>query len=151
MPTFIKTGYWDKLSRAPKEYLNLDLLISQLADGGGGPTTYPIGIAVSDEVSLLNIGLKYTFRIPTDYTVSTIKASLVEAPVGSPLTIDVKKNGTSIFSTLLTIDAGETTSTTAAIPAVILTSNFLSDDVITVHITLIGSTSAGRGLKLWFL
>jgi hypothetical protein len=28
MPTFIKTGFWDKLSRAPKEYLNLDLLLS---------------------------------------------------------------------------------------------------------------------------
>ena len=35
MPTFIKTGYWDKLSKAPKEYLNLDLLISQQAGGGG--------------------------------------------------------------------------------------------------------------------
>jgi hypothetical protein len=28
MPTFIKTGYWDKLSVAPKNYLNLDLLIA---------------------------------------------------------------------------------------------------------------------------
>lgn len=51
--------------------------------GGGSSTTYPIGIAVSDEVSLLTIGLKNTFRIPTDYTVTGIKASLVEAPTGS--------------------------------------------------------------------
>lgn len=33
MPTFIKTGYWDKLSKAPKGYLNLDLIT-----GGGGVT-----------------------------------------------------------------------------------------------------------------
>ena len=30
MPTFIKTGFWEKLSRAPKEYLNLNLLIESL-------------------------------------------------------------------------------------------------------------------------
>jgi len=30
MPTFIKTGFWDKLSKAPKEYLNLNLLIESL-------------------------------------------------------------------------------------------------------------------------
>lgn len=35
MPTFIKTGFWDKLYKAPKGYLDLDLLISQHAGGGG--------------------------------------------------------------------------------------------------------------------
>jgi hypothetical protein len=34
MPTYIKTGYWDKLSKAPKGYLNLDLIT-----GGGGSVT----------------------------------------------------------------------------------------------------------------
>jgi len=31
MPTFIKTGFWDKLSTAPKNYLDLDLLIASAA------------------------------------------------------------------------------------------------------------------------
>lgn len=30
MPYFIKTGYWDKLSRAPKGFLNIDLLLKNL-------------------------------------------------------------------------------------------------------------------------
>ena len=34
MPTFIKTGYWDKLSKAPKGYLNLDAIT-----GGGSVTS----------------------------------------------------------------------------------------------------------------
>jgi hypothetical protein len=34
MPTFIKTGFWDKLVKAPKEYLNLDNLIQSIAGGG---------------------------------------------------------------------------------------------------------------------
>ena len=33
MPYFIKTGYWDLLSKAPKGFLNLDLVT-----GGGGGT-----------------------------------------------------------------------------------------------------------------
>ncbi len=36
MPTFIKTGFWEKLSKAPKEYLNLDNLIQSIGGGGGG-------------------------------------------------------------------------------------------------------------------
>ena len=38
MPTFIKTGFWEKLSRAPKEYLNLDNLIQSLAPPAPEPT-----------------------------------------------------------------------------------------------------------------
>jgi hypothetical protein len=111
----------------------------------------PIGIAVSDEVSLLSIGLKYSFRMPTEFNLTKVKSSLTQAPSGSTLTVDVKKNGTSIFSTLLTIDAGETTSETANVPAVLSTTSFTNDDEITIYITQIGSTNAGRGLKLWFI
>ena len=111
----------------------------------------PIGIAASDEVSLLNVGLKYTFRMPTAFTLTKVKSSLTQAPSGSTLTVDVKKNGTSIFSTLLTIDSNETTSETAAVPAVLSTTSFANDDEITIYITQIGSTSAGRGLKLWLI
>lgn len=42
MPTFIKTGFWEKLSRAPKEYLNLDNLIRSVA----GETSYKKYVAL---------------------------------------------------------------------------------------------------------
>jgi hypothetical protein len=44
MPTFIKTGFWEKLSKAPKEYLNLDNLIQSI--GGGGGTSYKKYVAL---------------------------------------------------------------------------------------------------------
>lgn len=34
MPTFIKTGYWDKLSKAPKGFLNLEELIASYVGSG---------------------------------------------------------------------------------------------------------------------
>jgi hypothetical protein len=43
MPTFIKTGFWEKLSKAPKEYLNLDNLIQSI---GGGGTSYKKYVAL---------------------------------------------------------------------------------------------------------
>lgn len=34
MPTYIKTGFWDKKAKAPKEWLDLNLLIDQVSGGG---------------------------------------------------------------------------------------------------------------------
>ena len=47
MPTFIKTGFWEKLSKAPKEYLNLDNLIQSI---GGGGTSYKKYVALLGQV-----------------------------------------------------------------------------------------------------
>jgi hypothetical protein len=38
MPYFIKTGYWDLLSKAPKGFLNLDLVTGGGGGGGNIPT-----------------------------------------------------------------------------------------------------------------
>lgn len=106
-------------------------------------------IACSDETSSLTTGTaKVTFRIPYAFTITNIRANVNTAPTGSTLNVDVKKNGTSVFSTILTIDATEKTSVTAATPAVISTSSLSDDDEITIDITQVGSTIAGKGLKV---
>ena len=50
-----------------------------------------------------------------------------------------------------TIDAGEKTSVTAATPAVISDATLADDAEITVDIDTVGSTTAGKGLKLVML
>ena len=60
-------------------------------------------------------------------------------------------SGTTIFSTILSIDAGEKTSTTAATAAVISDSSIADDAEITIDIDQIGSTVAGAGLKVTFI
>ena len=106
-------------------------------------------IAAGDETTALTTGVaKVTFRMPYAFTVTDVRASVTTAPTGSVLTADINEGGSSILSTKLTIDAGEKTSTTAAIPAVISDSALADDAEITVDIDTVGSTIAGAGLKV---
>ena len=108
-------------------------------------------VACSDETTALTTGTeKATFRMPEAATITGVRASLTTAPVGSVLTVDVNKGGTSVLSTKLTIDAGEKTSTTAATAAVIDTNqdDVADDTEMTIDIDTVGSTTAGAGLKV---
>lgn len=108
--------------------------------------------AISDEVTNLTTGAaKLTFRMPFGFVLTGIRASVNTAPVGAAIQVDVNEGGVSIFSTPLTIDAGEKTSVTAATPAVISDATLADDAEITVDIDTVGSTTAGKGLKLVML
>ena len=85
-------------------------------------------------------------RMPYGMTLTEVRASVLTAPTGSAITIDINESGTSVLSTKLTIDAGEKTSTTAATPPVISDSGLADDAEITIDIDAIGSTIAGNGL-----
>lgn len=64
----------------------------------------------------------------------------------------MRKNGTSIFSTPLTIDSGETSSATAFTPYVLSGSASLAvGDILRVDVKQIGVTTAGKGPKLVLL
>ncbi len=111
-----------------------------------------IGIACSDETTDLTTGTaKATFRMPFAMTLNEVRANVNTAPVGSTITVDINESGTTILSTKLTIDAGEKTSETAATPAVISDSSLEDDSEITIDIDQIGSSTAGKGLKVWLI
>ena len=111
-----------------------------------------IGIAVSDETTALTTGTaKTTFRMPHAMTLTAVRANVSTAPAGANLIVDINEGGTTIFSTNLSIDDGEKTSTTAATPAVISDTALADDAEITVDIDQIGSSTAGAGLKIWLI
>lgn len=111
-----------------------------------------LAVAVSDETSDLTVGIgKTTFRAPWAMALTGVRASVQTAPAGAALQVDVNVNGASIFSTPLTIDAGEKTSVTAAVAAVLATTAIPDDAEITIDIDAVGSTSAGKGLKVVLL
>ncbi len=106
-------------------------------------------VACSDETTDLTTGTaKRTFVFPFAATVTDVVASVNTAPVGSTLNIDLNEAGISVFSTVLSIDASEKISTTAATPAVISDTQIAQYAEMTVDVDQIGSTTAGAGLKL---
>jgi len=106
-------------------------------------------IAASDDTTLLSTGTgKATFRMPYAFTLTAVRASVSTAPTGSVLTVDINEGGSTILSTKLTIDASEKTSTSAATAAVMSDTALADDAEITIDIDGVGSTVAGKGLKV---
>ena len=148
-----------KISQLTAKAANLeanDLLIVSDYNGSTYDSKYVTGAEVLQEViqlsgsdltTALSVGTTVAYlRVPFAMTVTEVRASLLTAGTTSgTTTIDINLNGTSILSTLLTIDAGEKTSTTAATAAVISTSSLSDDDEVTIDIDAIsgGATEAG--------
>jgi hypothetical protein len=120
---------------------------------GGGASNTDMGLAVSDETTALTGSTSTalgTFHAQNAGTWSEILIGVTTAPTGSTLTCDVHKNGTTIFSTKPTIDAGEKTSVTAATASVLSTTTYAKGDLIELFCDSVGTTVAGAGLKFYF-
>jgi hypothetical protein len=123
-------------------------LVTTVVQANLKPTEH-IQIACSDETTAITAGTaKATFRMPYAFTVTDVRASVNTAPTGSTILIDINEGGTTILSTKLMIDASEKTSTTAATPAVISDSSLADDAEITIDFDQVGSTIAGKGVKV---
>lgn len=157
------TTNWNNLTAYARVFhlTTLSGVVSAIRDYRGGPggvhgaadvnsgATQAIIIAVGDESTALTTGTnKVRFRMPYAFTLSEVRSNVNTAPTGAALIVDINEGGVSILSTKLSIDATETTSTTAATPAVISDSALADDAEMSIDIDQIGSTIAGAGLKV---
>lgn len=128
---------------------------TQIFKSGALWTREIIPLVCSDEISDITASTtlpKLRFVFPASFSLISIFAEMNVAPVGGTFTIDIKKNGTSVFSTLITFDSGETSTRTASIPYVLTAPlSFVLGDYIEVFVTLAGTVTAGKGLKLYLL
>ena len=82
-----------------------------------------------------------------------IYASLSEAQAtGVPLTVDVKRNGTSILNVKLTFDNGERSTLTAALPPTFVPGGdvLAAGDEITFDVQQVG-TAGAKGLQVYLV
>ncbi len=124
-----------------------------VGDGAGNLVGAKIFIPYSctGEDEVITTGQKIKFRWQGDFKLFKIKGSLNTAQAtGTEVTVDVKVNGVSVFSTLLTFDNTEETTKTATTPAVLTTTDLLDDDVVTIEVTQVGDGTA-EGLKIYFI
>ncbi len=111
-----------------------------------------IQISCSDEVTTLTTGTTTTFRMPYNMLLNEVRGSLTTAQVsGSTFTVNILSGGTTgttILSTLLTIDNNQKTSKAlGTTQPVISIPSLIDDSEISVSITQIGNGTA-RGLKV---
>ena len=124
------------------------------SDAAAARTTLGISdvwiIAISDESTALSAGTaKVTFRAPRAATVTAVRSSVGTASTSGLVTIDINEGGVSILSTVLTIDANEKTSTTAATAAVISDTSIADDAEITIDIDSAGTGAKGAKVAIY--
>lgn len=106
-------------------------------------------IAISDLVTALTTGTNNGyFDAPYAFTITEVIATVLTASTSGLPQFDVKKNGTTIFSTKVTIDANETSSLTAATPPVITTTAIAKGDRITIDIVTAGTGTKGAQIAI---
>jgi hypothetical protein len=112
-------------------------------------TQESIIVAVSDESTAITTGTaKVTFRMPYAFTLTDVRASLSTASSSGVPAFDINEAGASIFSTTLTIDANEKTSTTAAVAAALSDTSLADDAEMTIDIDTAGTGAKGAKIYL---
>ena len=112
-----------------------------------------IAVACSDlSTSLIvasNVGYFYVVQ-NSGFTLAGVEATLLVASTSGVVTVNVKKNAVSIFTTKITIDVNEKTSVTAVIPAVIISTatTFEAGDLVSIDID--GAGTGAKGLIVSF-
>jgi len=136
----------------------------EISQAAGGPTSkklplsllnYKIvkDIACGDETTVITTGTKVTFRWKGAPITQGLKVSAslttAQASGATLVTVDVKKNGTTMFSTKPTFDNTEKTTETAATPAVLTATGIAYDDEITCIVDTFQAGTVAAGLKIY--
>jgi len=105
---------------------------------GNTPTTSVVAAA----------GIDY-IHMPYDFRLTDVRASFNTASTGDT-SIDILEGGVSVLSTLLSIDATDTSSFTSATPVVISDFALANDAKITFDVTSVAGVAA-TGIKIYLI
>lgn len=81
---------------------------------------------------------------PFDFVIQEVLLTLTTAPTGSSFIVDIKQDGVSLFSTLLSVDADEKTSVTATTPCVLTTTSINKGSILSFSVVQVGATIKGQ-------
>lgn len=114
------------------------------AIGGQEAITVPVTRYGEDA----STGTKIRFPMPFAFYIQDLLMTCSVAPVGSTAIIDINKDTTTILTNKLSIDASETTSSTAATAHSFVSTalrTFAAGDIVQIDVDQIGSSTAGQG------
>jgi hypothetical protein len=116
--------------------------------GGPGLRAYQwIGYRLCHKDTALTTG-ELEIDYPPGFTLLDVKANVATVSSSGTPTFDIKENGTTMLSTLITVDASENSSNTAATPPVISDSTFTAYGKLSLHCTVTGTGTKGAMIQL---
>lgn len=132
--------------------------LSTISDAGalaaldGVPTAAKImAVDFEQDLSASTSDAVYAFYLPYDCDFHALPEFRVfSAPTGGAMTLDIHLAGTTIYSTKPTIDATETSSTTAATASVLSTTAGTKGQLVEIFVDAVGVTLPGTGLDVTF-
>jgi hypothetical protein len=108
-----------------------------------------ITVKLGDETTAITVGDgKFTLYLPMPFVLTEVRASLATASGAGAPEFRIRQNGVSILTTNITIDAGETSSLTAAVPPEILTAALADGAAITYDIVAAGAGAKGLQIDM---
>ena len=113
---------------------------------------FELEVAASDETTAITTGTgKVIFYMPAAITLTEVFVGLAGQSTSGIVTVDVKKAGATIFSTLPSIGANADTSLagSGSVAAVLSTASFAKGDKTAIDVTAAGT--AAKGLKVVML
>lgn len=111
--------------------------------------TQVVGLALGDLSTTITAGSSKAYWVaPYNGTFLGAFGSVLTASSSGVVTYDINVNGSTVLSTKLTIDANETSSITAATPAVFSSTTFNAGDRITLDIDTAGTGAVGPQINI---
>jgi len=86
--------------------------------------------------------------MPYAMKLTEVRINVKGASSVNTIIVDITHDGTSIFSTQISIDAGEKTSLTATTPHVLTLTDLTDDIEMVIDIVQVGTFNPGNGLKV---
>jgi hypothetical protein len=102
-----------------------------------------IGIACSDQTTVLTTGQKIAFDMPFAMTLTRVYGSLTTAPTVSACTVDIEDEGTSILNAVLSFGTTANNAETSTFAAAASTYALSKGDLLSIDIDSVGSSNAG--------
>jgi len=107
-----------------------------------------LGIACSDETTVLTTGQKAALDMPFDFTITRVYGSLTAAPTVSACTVDIEDEGTSILNAVLSFGTTANNAETSTFAAAAASYAMSKGDLLSIDIDSVGSTNAGLKIFL---
>ena len=104
---------------------------------------------LTDENTAVQTGTSYSLICNRPFKfVNEFVFSVNTAPTGSSIIIDVRKNGTTVFTQFANIEAGEKSTSTSATPGLVNKPvSFDIGDSLAFRVTQVGSSLPGAGMR----